>query len=122
MKSPLIGKMGESFNENPATLDAGTRIGRYRVIKPLGAGGMGEVYLARDTTLNRRVALKFLPSQFTSSSERLARFNREAEAASALNHPNILTVYEINSFDDVRFIAANLLTAKRCASVYGAAI
>jgi serine/threonine protein kinase len=74
------------------TLATGTKLGPYEIVAPLGAGGMGEVYRARDTRLNREVALKVLPAQFTTDAERLRRFEQEAKAASALNHPNILTI------------------------------
>jgi serine/threonine protein kinase/Tol biopolymer transport system component len=75
------------------------RLGRYRVLALLGAGGMGEVYLARDEQLERRVALKLLPAACTTDAERLRRFEREAKAASALNHPNILTIHEFGAVD-----------------------
>jgi len=73
----------------------GTRLDRYQVLSPIGTGGMGEVYLAQDTKLGRKVALKLLPSQYTKDPERLHRFEQEAFAASSLNHPNIITIYEI---------------------------
>ncbi|MBI1761521.1 MAG: serine/threonine-protein kinase [Acidobacteria bacterium] len=73
---------------------AGERLGNYQVLSRLGAGGMGEVYLAEDTRLKRKVALKLLPAAFTQDSERVSRFEQEAQAASALNHPNILTIYD----------------------------
>src|SRR5688572_25354434 len=86
-------------------LPANTTIAHYRIERKLGAGGMGEVYLAHDTRLRRRVALKLLPAKYTADSERLQRFEQEACAASALNHPNILTVYEIGVDRGTHFIA-----------------
>jgi serine/threonine protein kinase len=77
------------------TLAAGTHLGRYEVRSKIGEGGMGEVYLAQDTQLRRSVALKILPAEFTQSEERLRRFQQEAYAASALTHPNIITIHEI---------------------------
>src|SRR3982751_625750 len=73
----------------------GVRLGAYEVLAPLGAGGMGEVYRARDTRLNRDVALKVLPDSFASDPERLARFTREAQTLASLNHPNIAAIYGI---------------------------
>ena len=72
-------------------LSAGTAISHYRIVSKIGAGGMGEVYLAEDTRLDRKVALKLLPAEFTQDQDRVRRFIREAKAASALNHPNIIT-------------------------------
>src|SRR5207237_10500889 len=76
---------------------------------PIGRGGMGEVYLAADRRLGRRVALKLLPALFTQNAERLRRFEQEARAASALNHPNILTIYEIGDATGVHFIATEFI-------------
>jgi len=87
------------------TIAAGTKLGHYQIRAQLGAGGMGEVYLAEDSKLLRLVALKLLPTKFSQDSERTARFLREAQAASALNHPNICTIYEINDDEDPPFIA-----------------
>ena len=80
-------------------------VSHYRILKKLGAGGMGEVYLAEDNRLDRKVALKLLPQEFTQDAERLRRFTREAKAASALNHPNIITIYDIGQTDSSHFIA-----------------
>src|SRR5262245_65188631 len=77
------------------TIAAGARIGPYQTLSPLGAGGMGEVHLAEDTRLGRKIALKLLPAEFTTDAERVRRFTQEARAASALNHPNIITIHEI---------------------------
>jgi eukaryotic-like serine/threonine-protein kinase len=86
-------------------LAAGAHLGRYEILSPLGAGGMGEVYLAEDTTLGRRVALKVLPAEVARSAERMQRFVREAKAASALNHPAIAHIYEIGEAAGTSFIA-----------------
>ena len=87
-------------------LSPNSRFGRYEIHSLLGKGGMGEVYLAQDTTLRRPVAIKLLPSDFTHDDERLHRFEREAHAASSLNHPNILTIHEVGAEDGTHFIAA----------------
>src|SRR5438034_2652830 len=88
-----------------SSLPAGTRLGRYEIREQLGAGGMGEVYLAEDSKLLRQTALKILSTKLGADSRRTARFLREAQAASALNHPNICTIYEINDDNDPPFIA-----------------
>ncbi len=90
-------------------LAADTTVSHYRIVSKIGAGGMGEVYLAEDLKLGRRVALKVLTHEMTDNPERLQRFEREARAASALNHPNILTVYEISESAGVHFIATEFI-------------
>jgi serine/threonine-protein kinase len=87
----------------------GTRISHYKIVSPLGAGGMGEVYLAEDTKLGRHVALKLLPREHTQNEERLRRFKQEAKAASSLNHPNILTIHEVGEADNQHFIVTELI-------------
>ena len=93
-------------------LEKGTSFAHYRIVSKIGAGGMGEVYLAEDTKLDRRVALKILPSKFAEDKDRMSRFVREAKSASALNHPNIITIYEINEFEDTNFIATEFVEGK----------
>ena len=87
------------------SLSSGSRLGPYEILSPLGAGGMGEVYRARDPRLGREVAIKVLPSSFSSDPDRLRRFEQEARAASALNHPNIITIHDIGSSDSTFYIA-----------------
>ena len=90
-------------------LTSGTRLGRYEVQGQLGVGGMGEVYVARDTQLDRTIALKILRSDVASDTQWLRRFVQEAKAASSLNHPNILTIHEIGQSDSTHFIATELI-------------
>jgi eukaryotic-like serine/threonine-protein kinase len=94
------------------TLSAGTRLGPYEILSPLGAGGMGEVYKSRDIRLDRFVALKVLPAEVASDPDRLRRFEQEARAASALNHPNILSVYDVGSRDTISYIVTELVEGK----------
>ncbi len=82
----------------------GESIGKYRILSEIGKGGMGEVYLAQDTNLNRKIAIKFLSEEFSKDSEKLNRFIQEAQATSALNHPNILTVHEIDEFEGKHYM------------------
>jgi serine/threonine protein kinase/tetratricopeptide (TPR) repeat protein len=91
------------------TISEGTRLGRYEIRSKLGAGGMGEVYLALDTKLDRKVALKILPAEVAAHPDRMKRFVQEAKTASALNHPSIITIYEIEHIDSVNFIATEFI-------------
>ncbi len=91
------------------TIATGTRLGPYEIIAPLGAGGMGEVYRARDTRLGRDVAVKVLPSSYSDDKERLQRFEQEACAAGALNHPNILVIHHIDTYEGSPYIVSELL-------------
>src|SRR5437867_10755983 len=86
-------------------LSSGIQLGRYEIRSKIGAGGMGEVYLAQDAQLRRRVALKILPGDLASNQDRMRRFIQEAQSAAALNHPNIAHVYEIGEAEGVNFIA-----------------
>ena len=86
-------------------ITAGTHLGRYEIRSKIGAGGMGEVYLAQDTKLDRKVALKILPADLAANQDRMRRFTQEAKAAAALNHPNIAHIYEIGESDATNFIA-----------------
>jgi serine/threonine protein kinase len=95
-----------------STINTGDKIGRYHVIEQIGRGGMGEVYLCRDADLKRDVAIKVLPPEFTNDAERIKRFRREARSASALNHPNILTIYEIGESDGLQFMVSEFVSGK----------
>src|SRR5262245_28237298 len=96
---PALAVAAKGLAEPPAPAVIGQRIGHYQILSLLGAGGMGEVYLAEDQRLRRKVALKLLSTCFTQEAQRVRRFEQEAQAASALNHPNILTIHEIGQVD-----------------------
>ncbi|MEP6995979.1 MAG: serine/threonine-protein kinase, partial [Acidobacteriota bacterium] len=91
------------------TLEAGTRLGPYEILSPIGAGGMGEVYRARDERLKRDVAIKVLPPSFSSDADRLRRFELEAQAAGGLNHPNITAVYDVGEHEGAPYVVQELL-------------
>ncbi len=93
-------------------VENGTIINQYKIISAIGKGGMGEVFLAEDTKLKRQVALKILPCEFANDKDRMSRFVREAQSASALNHPNIITIYEIGESDGTHFIATEFIDGK----------
>ncbi len=93
----------------------GQTISHYKITDKLGEGGMGEVYRAEDTTLKREVAIKVLPEQFTQDTERLARFQREAQLLASLNHPNIAAIYGLEKADGVRFLVLELVEGETLA-------
>src|SRR5512147_366671 len=90
-------------------LARGTRLGTYEILAPLGAGGMGEVYRAKDLRLGREIAIKVLPGEVASSPDRLARFEREARTVAGLNHPNIVVLHSVENEGDFRFLTMELV-------------
>src|SRR6185369_13331729 len=94
------------------TLPAGARLGPYQIVEPLGAGGMGEVYRARDGRLGRDVALKVLPESVAGSPDALSRFEREARAVAALSHPNIVTIHDVGTTDGTAYAVLELLNGE----------
>jgi hypothetical protein len=96
---------------------AGSRLGPYEILEPIGAGGMGEVYRARDPRLAREVAIKVLPASFSADAERLRRFEQEAKAAGVLNHPNVTAVYDIGTYEDAPYVVQELLVGETLRSV-----
>src|SRR5260221_2508208 len=92
-----------------AQLSPGASLSHYRIVSRLGAGGMGEVYLAQDAKLDRKIALKILPADLAANQDRMRRFVQEAKAAAALNHPNIATIHEIGLSEGVNFIAMEVI-------------
>ena len=107
--SPAYEAAVELIADAPPALVVGQVVGHYQVIAPLGKGGMGEVYLASDTQLDRKVALKLLPAGLTGNKDRLSRFIQEAKTASFLNHPNIITIHEIGQAESAHFIATEFI-------------
>ncbi len=109
LHQPVAEAAHQMMEEKRGAIAAGTRLAHYEIISLLGAGGMGQVYVAEDTRLRRRVAIKMLVPELTRDERNLRRFEQEARAASALNHPNILTIYEFGQFDGLCFIASEFI-------------
>ncbi len=107
--SPAYEKVTNIMEEQPSQLRAGQIIATYEIVSYISSGGMGEVYLAQDQRLNRKVALKLLPASFTKDNDRLRRFEQEARAASALNHPNIITIHEIQKVNSTHLIVTEFV-------------
>src|SRR5262245_56453116 len=97
----------------------GRTISHYRVLSKLGTGGMGDVYVAEDTRLDRKVAIKLLPAEFTRNAENVSRFIQEAKAASAFNHPNIITVHDVGASSEGHFIVMELVSGRTLRSMAG---
>src|SRR5262245_9506800 len=97
---------------DPMRVIPGAQLGPYEIISPLGAGGMGEVYRARDPRLKRDIAIKVLPAEVASSPDRLARFEREATTVAGLNHPNIVVLHSIEEADGIRFLTMELVEGR----------
>src|SRR2546427_3160236 len=111
-ETPVSDIAADLLAEAEPSLTAGQSLGPYKILPLIGKGGMGEVYLATDTRLGRQVALKLLPPRFTLDAERVRRFEQEARSASALNHPNIVTIYEIGHWNGAQFIATEFVEGK----------
>src|SRR6266568_3910269 len=109
IETPVAALAARIVKNGQADLLIGQTIGHYKISKRIGAGGMGEVYLASDISAGRKAALKLLPTHLTGDAERLKRFQQEAHAVAALNHPNILTVYEVGADNSIRYIASELI-------------
>ena len=109
IETPVASLAASIVENGRADLLIGQTIGHYKISKRIGSGGMGEVYLASDISAGRKAALKLLPTQFTGDAERMKRFQQEARAVAGLNHPNILTVYEVGADSSLRYIASELI-------------
>jgi serine/threonine protein kinase/Flp pilus assembly protein TadD len=106
MQNPAVGEVAEAIIPEKGKIRISQTLSHYKILRLLGIGGMGEVYLAEDSRLERKVALKILPAAFAQDAGRMRRFVQEAKAASALNHPNILTIYEAGEFENKNYIAS----------------
>ncbi|HUL80049.1 MAG TPA: serine/threonine-protein kinase, partial [Vicinamibacteria bacterium] len=115
----LGGRVYSHHRRGALPLAAGDRVGPYEIVGPLGAGGMGEVYRARDQRLERDVAVKLLPDELTENKDRLRRFEEEAKAAGTLNHPNLLTVHDVGTKDGVPYLVSELLEGSTLRALLG---
>jgi len=109
IETPIASLAASIVKNGRADVLMGQMIGHYKISKRIGRGGMGEVYLASDISAGRKAALKLLPTQFTGDAERMKRFQQEARAVAGLNHPNILTIYEVGADSSLRYIASELI-------------
>ncbi|MEO6051539.1 MAG: protein kinase [Pyrinomonadaceae bacterium] len=112
LETPAVANVADAFEPATQTLEKGKRFGHYEIIRQIGSGGMGEVYLAKDKKLDRQVAVKILNEKFSREESSLQRFISEAKAASSLNHPNILVIYEIGEEDEVHYIVSEFIKGK----------
>jgi serine/threonine protein kinase len=119
IEQPAIAEDAHVLCNDPADINIGRNIGPYRIVESLGAGGMGEVYLAHDRRLSRAVALKIMYGYLVTETARLLRFQREARAASALNHPNILTIHEVGEDEQTHFIATEFIEGRTIRALLG---
>ncbi len=109
LEAPALEAVAKVLAEDRSPSLLGQQIGSYKILSLLGAGGMGEVYQARDTRLGREVAIKVLPSAFSTDADRLRRFEQEARAAGRLNHPNILAIYDVGTHEGSPYIVCERL-------------
>ena len=115
LERPTVETVATGVPEDLARSLVGRQLGWYEILSLLGVGGMGEVYRARDTKLNREIAIKVLPSAFAQDSDRLARFQREARMLASLNHPNIAAIYGLEELDGVRYLVLELVPGETLA-------
>jgi len=109
METPAVAKVANEIEVEQKKLETGKCFGHYEIIRQIGTGGMGEVYLANDRKLDRQVAVKILNEKFSRDESNLRRFTQEAKAASGLNHPNILVIHEIGESDEARYIVSEFI-------------
>jgi serine/threonine protein kinase/Tfp pilus assembly protein PilF len=118
METPAVAKVADVIEVETKKLESGKCFGHYEIVRQIGTGGMGEVYLAEDKKLDRKVALKILNEKFSRDGSNLNRFIQEAKAASALNHPNILTIYEFGEAEDAQFIVSEFIKGKTLREIF----